>query len=149
MNGVPNSDSEQCTESKLSRVHSAPILGPACTHTTPCRRLGPPGHVAGLALQCRSAHERASASCRRPCAICHVAHRIVSQSAVLHALYAASWRFPWPCCTCLVIQPDDQAAFLSRYNLLYRDTLPKQPSHRAQLVLPHGPAVSQGLSTVS
>ena len=30
MNSVPNSDSEQCTESKLSRVHSAPTLGPGC-----------------------------------------------------------------------------------------------------------------------
>ena len=30
MNSVSNSDSEQCTESKLSRVHSAPTLGPGC-----------------------------------------------------------------------------------------------------------------------
>ena len=30
MNNVPNSDSEQCTESKLSRMHSAPTLGPGC-----------------------------------------------------------------------------------------------------------------------
>ena len=47
MNSIPNSDSEQCTESKLSRVHSAPTLGPACAHTT--RALH---RVASLAQSC-------------------------------------------------------------------------------------------------
>ena len=39
MNSVPNSDSEQCTESKLSRVHKVHTLAqPACT--APCHRPG-------------------------------------------------------------------------------------------------------------
>ena len=35
MNSDPNSDCEQCTESKLGWVHSAHTQGPGCTHTTP------------------------------------------------------------------------------------------------------------------
>ena len=50
MNNVPNSDSEQCIESKLSRVHSAPTLGPACVHTACALR-----RVVGLAWPCHNA----------------------------------------------------------------------------------------------
>ena len=45
---VSNSDSEQCTGSRPSRVHSAPTLGLACAHTAPALR-----RVAGLAWSCR------------------------------------------------------------------------------------------------
>ena len=51
MNSVLNSDSEKCTESKLSRVHSASTLGPACAHITRALR-----RVATHARPCRSAH---------------------------------------------------------------------------------------------
>ena len=34
MNSDPNSDSKQCTDSKLGRVHSAHTHGPGCTHAT-------------------------------------------------------------------------------------------------------------------
>ena len=37
---LQNSDSEQCTESNLSRVHSAPTLGPGCAHPTRALRPG-------------------------------------------------------------------------------------------------------------
>ena len=50
MNSYSNSDSKQCPKSKLSRVHSAPTLGPGCVHTA---------HWAGHVV----AHQ---ASCRRP-----------------------------------------------------------------------------------
>ena len=63
MNNVPNSDSEQCTESKLSRVHSAPTLGLACAHTARALCL-----VAGLARSCHNAVPRAMSS--HPCARC-------------------------------------------------------------------------------
>ena len=71
MNSVPNSDSEQCTESKLSRVHSAPNLGLACVRTAPCRRPGLavsqawPGRVAAHAQSCHSARSTVSSDVPR------------------------------------------------------------------------------------
>ena len=50
MNSVLKSDSEQCTKSKLSRVHSAPTLGPACAHYAVSQAW--PGRVVGLARPC-------------------------------------------------------------------------------------------------
>ena len=87
MNSVPNSDSEQCTKSKLSRVHSAPILGPAYAHTAPCRW---PGRVAGLAWQCRST--RPAVSQRTP------AHRVAAPPrALLRAVSRSQQVVSWPC----------------------------------------------------
>ena len=40
MNSGLNSDSEQCTESKLGRVHSAHTHGPSCMHVGRALRLG-------------------------------------------------------------------------------------------------------------
>ena len=62
MNSVPNSDSEQCPESKLGWVHRVRTLGTGCKHTAPRpraqRALGVLSwrtgrHVAGHALPCR------------------------------------------------------------------------------------------------
>ena len=61
MNSVPNSDSEQCTESKLSRVHNAPTLGPACAHT----RMH--SAKAGRVALCRGAHWPRVVALPRPC----------------------------------------------------------------------------------
>ena len=89
MNSVPNSDSEQCTESKLSRVYSAPTHGLGCTlrhvvaHAGPYR--GPlPDHVA--LVPCR---ERLCPTVSLPARSCWHA---VSQRYV--ALRAAPCRSP-------------------------------------------------------
>ena len=68
MNSIQKSDSEQSTESKLSRVHSAPNLGLACAHklralcpSRPCR-----GHVVGLCPAHRGLWPAVSRPCCRP-----------------------------------------------------------------------------------
>ena len=135
MNNVPNSDSEQCTESKLSRVHSAPTLGLACAHTVRVLRC-----VAGLAWPCHRPGLAVSQAWPPVVPLCPRGRWRAVQQAVCWALCrasycrapsapyrgtscAVSWRLPRSCHACLAIQPNDQAAFLSRYNLLYRDTL--------------------------
>ena len=120
MNSIPNNDSEQCIESKLSQEHSAPTLGPACAHTAPCRKPGLavskpglvvskawPGRVAGLAWSCRSARlavsqrtpgrvaVHASAPCRTPASV--AAHRVLASPAVSCSQLAVSWPCPRPC----------------------------------------------------
>ena len=125
-----------------------PLAQPACTLRCvaglawPCRRPSPavlqawPGCVASLARSCRSAHSRAGAQCRRPCAARRVAHRIVTQGAMSHALYVVSWRLPRSCRACRAIQPSCQTAHLSKYAHSYRDTIPQQPSPRARATRP-------------
>ena len=65
MNSVLNSDSEQCTKSKLSRVHNTPTLGPGCAQaacTVPCCGARwavtwpPPRPCRASAWLCRCAH---------------------------------------------------------------------------------------------
>ena len=112
MNSVPNSDSEQCTESKLSRVHNAPTLGPACAHAAclagrvvvhqaPCRRPGPamyqrtPDRVARCASNAVSPRPRV-----RCCAYRSSLRRIVAlPPAVSHlSLDTSCWPYRGPCC---------------------------------------------------
>ena len=112
MNSVPNSDSEQCTESKLSRVHSAPTLSPAYALIAPCHKPGPavsqawPDRVAGApyrvaapmgalerhvagrvlltVLQASSAVSRAYRACRNAPVLCR---RVLASYRSPSALY--------------------------------------------------------------
>ena len=128
MNSVPNSDSEQCTESKLSRVHSAPTLGPACTHTALCCRPSLamsqawPGRVVAHAWPC--------------CALCRrvpsraAAHRIASLPGCVahgsrHNAMSLMDRDTTPCRSWIATQR--RVAHGSRHNavsLIDRDTTP-------------------------
>ena len=111
MNSVLNSDLEQCTESKLSRVHSAPTLGPACTHTAPCPKPGPvvsqawPSRVAAQTWSCRTAlpvvsHRTLGRVAH--CTVRHVAappvhaaaHCVVASLVVSRAQPAVLWSCP-------------------------------------------------------
>ena len=82
MNSVPNSESEQCTESKLGWVHRGHTQQTLTARTlrehsiqaarmAPCRGArwvvswSTRRHVAGHALPCHCAHARADAPCRR------------------------------------------------------------------------------------
>ena len=112
----PNSDSEQCTESKLSRVHQVHTLGLACRRA-PCRSL--PGRVA-----------------------CTADRIVVVSSPVSQPVSRYNPAAKPPSChdttDCIVTSLSGQAALLSRYNLLYRDIpIPVRPRARA---LPHSPA---------
>ena len=145
MSSVPNSDSEQCTESKLSRVHSAPILGPAYAHTAPCRW---PGRVAGLAWQCRST--RPAVSQRTP------AHRVAApppRSAARRValtagrIMAVSLAMSQP-----VLRYNPAAKPPSCHDTPIRIATQSPSSQalaRAPLALARRSALSQGLSTVS
>ena len=93
INSSPNSDSKQCSESKLCQVHNMHTHGPGCTHATrwagrvapchglarPCRGLAP-AHIVASPRSCRSAYRL----CRRPCCalsltLSHAQGRAVSQ----------------------------------------------------------------------
>ena len=114
-----NSDSEQCTESKLSRVHSAPTLGPACAHTVcalyrvaglawSCCRPGPAMSQAPLAALLRP-HTRRVAG-RVLCTVLSLRASCRAPPAPYHgAPCAVSWHLPRPCRACLAIQPSSQA----------------------------------------
>ena len=141
----PNSDSEQCTESKLSRVHSTPTLGPASAHTAraqhrvtgltrPCLRPGPVasqawlGRVATHARSCGSTRpvmlQRTPSRVAR-CAMRRVAapparavtRRVAASLAVSCAQQAVSWPCPRP------------------YRSLSRDTT-QRPSHPPVTIRP-------------
>ena len=76
MKSSPNSDSKQCSQSKLGQVHSMHTHGLGCVHAAcwadrvaqcrglarPCRGLAP-GCIVASPWSCRSAHR----PCRRPC----------------------------------------------------------------------------------
>ena len=97
MNSVPNSDSEQCPESKLGWVHRVHILGPGCAHAphwayrvvasqAPCHR--PPPTVSWTSSRlCRSAHRSCRRSCHALCRapVCATARRVASSSAMSRA----------------------------------------------------------------
>ena len=158
MNSVPNSDSEQCTKSKLSRMHNAPTLGPACAHigsalhhvaglARPCRRLGPtvsqrtPGHVAAHAQPCLALfHEQCSRTPSRS-----AARRVAASLAVSRAQSSVSWPCSRPCrglsrsyrgCPSMhrsaISWPGSPA--VSQYNALYRDSSGKMGSSPFQLL---------------
>ena len=100
MNSVSNSDSEQCTESRLGRVHNVhtPMAQPARTLA----------RVAGLVqscrrrpLPCRYTHACAGTPCRRPCATCRVAGRVLRAMSRIVSSRRALYRGA----TCVVSQP--------------------------------------------
>ena len=138
MNSVPNSDSEKCTDSKLSRVHSAPTLGLGCADTMHALR-----RVAGLARSCRTL---CRSQCRhtpraRCCAPCPSLPGIVGSTA---------GRVPGRIAACLAIQPSGQAALRSQYAHSYRDTIPQQPGPCASAArLTSKPAISWHVLAVS
>ena len=134
MNNVPNSDSKQCTESRLGWVHT---LNPGCA-------LGPPYHgVPGaMSWPCCSARPAVS-QCKpvriavhaRPYRVLYCPRRVVGQGAVSRAvsrnkaapsttiqnLYRGSPLVARsPSChdtnDCIVNHLNGQAALLSRYN---------------------------------
>ena len=148
MNNDPNRYSKQCPESKLSRVHSVPTLGPASVHTTPCRR---PGLTVSQCTPCRVAHcaLRVVSSCPHTCFRAYrsslrcivalpAAYRGASPSrvapvsrytqrpglahtlsAVSRALCVVSWRIPYE----LVARCAAPPSPVSRYTPLYRDSI--------------------------
>ena len=81
MNSAHEQCLKQCTESKLSRVHDAPIHSLACEHTAPCHGPSPavsqrmPGRVAAQGWSCpdhRRPYHCAHACTTTPCrALCH------------------------------------------------------------------------------
>ena len=119
MNGDSNSDSEQCTESKLGRVHrvntqgtqpafNAHIAPRQCAqrhvmvHKAPCR---------GRALPCRSAHW----PCFRPCRACTLPCRHPLRSRykkIVLRLNPCRWHSVMSCA---------HSAVSKRYRSLYRD----------------------------
>ena len=115
MNSDSNSDLEQCTESKLGRVHSAHTHGPGCAQAVsallcvlasvgpyrgplPCRVAPVPGHVVGrkrvlahrVTALCR-AHGRALSQPFRPYHAPPAPYRGTCL-AVSRAFCAVSWR---------------------------------------------------------
>ena len=99
--------------------------------------------VAAHAWLCSSARPAVSRAVRRkPCRQVAAKYssslRIVKpcRQARIAAPYTISWRFPRPCRACVTIQPSGQVAFLSQYNLLYRDTLPQQLGPRVRAARP-------------
>ena len=127
MNSDPNSDSEQCTESKLGRVHRVHTPRTHCAQvvrTTQCRGahwrcvVDVPGRVAGHVAYTRRRVVRAQ---RR------VATRCFRVAALYHSL-AAPYR-------------DTKGCPQPRYNLLYRDSPHGQATR--------GPALSWPLLAVS
>ena len=126
-NSVPNSDSEQCTESKLGWVHQVHTLAqPTRTSRAHCAQAGLVVVRTGQARPCRNAHP--AVSCAVPCSPCrrapeHAAVRIV-------APYVVSWRFP---------------PAVSR---LSRDTTqrPSRPPFTIQFIVsPHTPSAARPL----
>ena len=112
MNSDPNSDSEQCTESKLGRVHSAHTHGPGCAHAASVLR---PGHahnamsqrtLASYPGKARPCHERVAARTGRVAsrvvrARCHVVGRVSYGHAVvsitIQILYRNTGPYRAPC----------------------------------------------------
>ena len=111
MKSVPNSDSEQCTESKLSRVHSAPTLSPSCgtlrTHCIQVAWTARAGRCVVAVLQhtpgCVAAHAR---PCRN------------ARPAVLWLYRCAQARVGAPCSSVAAFAPGQDTIFL------YRDSSP-------------------------
>ena len=176
MNSVPNSDSEQCTESRLGQVHSVHppmaqvarwagrIVAPVAVSWLTRRR------VIGVHQPCRSACPAVSRAVPRAVLLrahvrcCAPCHSLLGRIAgLLGRVVALPSRIVGPCRglshdtpnsqAALLSQyahlyrntiPSGQASLLSRYKTLYRDTHPQRPGPRARVArLAHRPAVSQ------
>ena len=133
MNSAPNSDSEQCTKSKLSRVHSAPTLGPACVHTAPrpCHRPGPivSRVYEAITLCARTSWHVLSCAVSRPSVMIQILYRDTSplprvMSSRRASCHGTSCAVSQPCC--VVSQPKGRPT-QSQYKILYRDL--RQPGH--------------------
>ena len=133
MNNVPNSDSQQCTESKLSRVYSAHTLTkpartghahyaqagrvmglcPTASWLVAGRVAGLAGCVEGLASRVPSLAERAVSSRPRKCrcAPCRSSGAISWRAATLYRSALPSYR-------------DPKSPPQPRYKSLYRDPAP-------------------------
>ena len=127
VNSVPNSDSEQCTESKLGWVHKgAHLTDPGCAHGAPRPH----------ALRLDHPHCSQAVRALRRVVACKVSYRRPSTGLVagpLGHIVAVSLcaRARWadhivahqaPCRGLSRDKPSSQAALLSRYNRLYCDT---------------------------
>ena len=125
LNIVPNSDSEQFTESKLSRVHSAPTLGPGCARTAPrprtqcalgtvswpCRSARP-----AISWPCRCRHARTGGPCRSAVAFAP-GHDTIFVSQPKYPAARTTRHVAAPCCAHMLSYRSAGA--------LYRD--PKSP----------------------
>ena len=129
MNNDPNSDCKQCTESKLSLVHSAHTLDPGCVHTAPRPR-----------AYCAQA-------ARTPRAGCHAQHaqrRVASRTSTLSCSVVVPSRdtkicighttMAWPRACTLPLAPMCRPAVLQRLLAMsqhptVRPNVPARPYH--------------------
>ena len=145
MNSVPNSDSEQCIESRLGWVHRMHTLNPSCVPTARALRLGCGlGAVSWRTLGCVVAPSRSCRRCPLPCRnllsvtiqVC-IATQLLAARRVARRIVRLPDYVAAPAWLCLGLSRDttQQASlYLSRYNRLYRDTL---PNGQASLALCH------------
>ena len=152
MNNDPNSDSEQCFESKLSRVHKVHTLNPGCAHTAPrpCagrRVVAPSGRVAGRVLQCR--RTRAVSQLPSPPTLLvvtqnlchdttHATRRVASPAAGVAAFLR---RVVWRCCAVLRHKRSPPTMIQNLYN---DSPLAAKPCARAAARPTRRLTVSQG-----
>ena len=115
MNSDPNSDSEQCTESKLGRVHSAHTHGPGCEHAA-----------------CALHPGRSHSGCWAPCCDARWAPcRSARWAPCRGARWALSWPPARPChscalpCRCAHARTGSPCCSppLSRYKFVSRDRI--------------------------
>ena len=145
INSDPNSGLEQCTESKLGRMHRVHTLNPGCAHTM--RALCPGLVHAASWAPCCGTHWRCVVALLRLClALCRGPCRkppghdteIISRLNSC-CVARATARVSWFLChvvgrCCVVSQPlaccvaTSSLPLFSRYNHLYHDT-PQQPHH--------------------
>ena len=97
MNSVPNSNSEQCTKSKLGRVHNAHTHGPSCSHAA---------RWAG----CIMAHQ---ASCRGRVAAHARSYRALYRASLVVGSSTVSQLYYASCC-CLYRDTPSAKAVLAR-----------------------------------
>ena len=137
MNNVPNSDSEQCTESKLGWVHQVHTLTQAArTAPRPCAQR----RVAGLAWPCR----RPGPAVSWPLLgrVAGIGDRVTGPLWVVSPLFrarpyarcaahiAAPFAVSQRCCVLHRDTTQQPSCLRSRYNLLYHDTVPQPgPAH--------------------
>ena len=141
MNSVSNSDSEQCTESKLGWVHQVPTLAqPTRTSRATVPRLAVSRRVVARTGAVSQAQPGRVATYAQPCrALCRARHVVAPPSILLRVpQLPAPYRgaFPKICRAYLATQPNGRAALLSRFNLLYRHKLPQQPGPRERAAVP-------------
>ena len=86
-----------------------------------------PSRVTGLAQPCRSARpvvsQRTPGRVAAHARLCHAP--CCSLPSCVERIAGRIVSFPRPCRACLAIQPNDQATFLSRYNLLPQQLGPR------------------------